>query len=72
MVNYFLRVNCFPEYLHRYAVWHAFRFFVFVNKDPYNVSEGCLIFYFRLFDIRLSLSCGGFKCGYLTVFYMIF
>ena len=40
MVNSFLRVNCFTEYLHLYAVWHAFCFFVFVNKGPYYASEG--------------------------------
>ena len=40
MVNYFVRVNCLTEYLHRYAVRHAFCFFVFCNKDPYYASEG--------------------------------
>ena len=40
MVNYFVRVICFSEYLYRYAVCHAFCFFDFVNKDPYYASEG--------------------------------
>ena len=43
MVDYFVRVNCFTEYLQSGM---PFVFSLFVNKDPYYASEGPGALYF--------------------------